>query len=380
VLSDAEGAVYPRPDRRGTLLGRLSVGAPFGLYAVASAGRGCTRQWVSIGDDRWVCGDDVLLRTDRFRAQPSNSSRVPSRWAFTAGNRPRVYRSLADATAGDPHRGELWEAHWGFAVRGEVRVPPTGSYLQLLDGRWISRHDVYGSDPLTFSGDALERLSYSHGHHRTFGWVVAPGTASWRHLEATRTSPGHRQLRRLQRVHVHATQRYNGAEWSRIDGSQWVRSDRLQVFVPSAPPPEVRGSHERWIDVDRVTQILTAYEGREPVYATLVSTGRTGSETPPGVFRVWGKYLTHTMDNLEDSTAQGRFRLGDVPYVQFYDGDRGLHGAYWHDGFGRARSHGCVNLAPRDAQWLFRFTAGEVPEGWVSVAVPRAEGTVVRVR
>jgi hypothetical protein len=48
--------------------------------------------------------------------------------------------------------------------------------------------------------------------------------------------------------------------------------------------------------------------------------------------------------------------------MYFYRG-YGLHGAYWHDGFGSGRSHGCVNLSPRDARWLFDWASPSLPEG-----------------
>ncbi|MCS6911273.1 MAG: L,D-transpeptidase, partial [Anaerolineales bacterium] len=33
------------------------------------------------------------------------------------------------------------------------------------------------------------------------------------------------------------------------------------------------------------------------------------------------------------------------------------HGQYWHDGLGYKRSHGCVNLSPLDARWLYNWAA-----------------------
>ena len=50
-----------------------------------------------------------------------------------------------------------------------------------------------------------------------------------------------------------------------------------------------------------------------------------------------------------------------------HDGAVALHGAFWHDGFGQRRSHGCVNLAPADAQFIFDFAPPELPTGWRSV-------------
>jgi lipoprotein-anchoring transpeptidase ErfK/SrfK len=151
--------------------------------------------------------------------------------------------------------------------------------------------------------------------------------------------------------------------------------------MPQPPPPEVNlARRERWVDVDLTTQTLVAYEGADPVYATLVSTGLEDSPTEPGIFRVWEKHTTRTMDDAPGSSPARHMRYGDVPWVQFFDGSRALHGAYWHDHFGVAVSHGCVNLAPADARWLFLWTAPEVPVGW-SERTPRpGEGALVRVR
>ena len=58
-----------------------------------------------------------------------------------------------------------------------------------------------------------------------------------------------------------------------------------------------------------------------------------------------------------------------------------LHTAYWHDQFGTRRSHGCVNLSPKDARWLYGFTSPAVPDGWVAVhPTDNDRGTFVRVR
>jgi lipoprotein-anchoring transpeptidase ErfK/SrfK len=71
------------------------------------------------------------------------------------------------------------------------------------------------------------------------------------------------------------------------------------------------------------------------------------------------------------------FELSDVPYVQYFDqGGYALHGAYWHDGFGQPRSHGCINLSPGDARRVFDWTEPRVPEQWHGSLLP-LRGTVV---
>ncbi len=38
-----------------------------------------------------------------------------------------------------------------------------------------------------------------------------------------------------------------------------------------------------------------------------------------------------------------------------------LHGTYWHNDVGKPRSHGCLNLSPQAAHWVYRWTAPAVP-------------------
>lgn len=119
----------------------------------------------------------------------------------------------------------------------------------------------------------------------------------------------------------------------------------------------------RWVHVDLEQQILTAYEGERLVFATLVSTGRREGSTRTGVFEVRRK-ITYTQMRGGGASP---YSVEGVPYVLYFDGAVALHGAFWHDGFGQRRSHGCVNLAPADAQFIFDFAPPELPTGWRSV-------------
>ena len=75
------------------------------------------------------------------------------------------------------------------------------------------------------------------------------------------------------------------------------------------------------------------------------------------------------------------YAIQAIPWVQYFEGSNGFHAAFWHDQFGHARSHGCVNLAPTDARWLFEFTQPNLPPGWDAVlSHDRVPGTLVRVR
>jgi lipoprotein-anchoring transpeptidase ErfK/SrfK len=66
--------------------------------------------------------------------------------------------------------------------------------------------------------------------------------------------------------------------------------------------------------------------------------------------------------NGED--PDGAYEMREVPWVQYFSEGYALHGAYWHDAFGQPRSHGCINLSPKDARWLFHFTNPGLPQQW----------------
>ena len=98
--------------------------------------------------------------------------------------------------------------------------------------------------------------------------------------------------------------------------------------------------------------------------------------TVRGTFMIYQKDVSSTMDGSEDRSDG--YALQDVPFVQYFHKGFALHGTYWHDEFGKIRSHGCVNLAPVDAAWLFEWTDPNVPPGWHG-ALNKDRGTVVYI-
>jgi hypothetical protein len=165
----------------------------------------------------------------------------------------------------------------------------------------------------------------------------------------------------------------------RIAAIEWIAAADVRVFQPAPPPPMLEPG-ERWIDVDVDDQILVAYEGEIAVYATLVSSGGTTTPTEPGVYRMWLKESEADMKGLN---GEDPYSVATVPWTQFFSPEKGLalHTAYWHDQFGTRRSHGCVNLAPRDARWLYFWSDPQVPPGWTMAAgIVEAPGSIVRIR
>lgn len=167
---------------------------------------------------------------------------------------------------------------------------------------------------------------------------------------------------------VHARRRVADGLFLVVGEDHLVRESDVRVIAPTAPPPEVRDG-ERWIEVDLEQQSLVAYEWLEPRYVTLISSGRLRTpspdldyRTPRGLFRIRAKHLTATMD--DDEPGEPPYSLEDVPYVMYFEGAYAFHTAFWHDRFGRPRSHGCINMAPHDAKWLFEWAGPDIPTHW----------------
>ena len=166
-------------------------------------------------------------------------------------------------------------------------------------------------------------------------------------------------------------------------GCKWVREKDVDWIDAAVPPPDLKPG-EKWIDVSIKSQALVAYEGDKAVFATLVSSGRDGTNvkgefaTVQGSFRIREKHVAATMDG---DTSGELYSIDDVPYIQYFHTSYALHGAFWHSDYGRVRSHGCVNLSPADAKRLFFWTEPKLPTGWHAVWSSDAEpGTRVITR
>ncbi|MCB9738558.1 MAG: L,D-transpeptidase [Deltaproteobacteria bacterium] len=143
---------------------------------------------------------------------------------------------------------------------------------------------------------------------------------------------------------------------------------KTRIAWPRTRPARV-GAGELWAHVDLAEQTMVIYRGDQPLRATLVSTGKPGTSTRPGFYRMLSKVRMSTMAGSvpEPYVAEA------VPFVQHFYQGQALHGAWWHDGFGGVRSHGCINLPPADARWLFEQSPPPLPEGWRGVLLSHGD-------
>jgi hypothetical protein len=120
--------------------------------------------------------------------------------------------------------------------------------------------------------------------------------------------------------------------------------------------PNVRNKR---IEIDLTRQRLTAFEENQPVFTTRTATGYFEGDTPIGEFIVERKQPTrHMASNLQGN----EFDLPGVPWVCYISWTGvSFHGTYWHHNYGTPQSHGCINLTPEAAKWIYRWTDPYVP-------------------
>lgn len=161
----------------------------------------------------------------------------------------------------------------------------------------------------------------------------------------------------------------SGTTYRELASGKWVRKDHLRIPEPGEPPKDLR-DQERWVDVDLSSQTLVLFEGTTPIYATLISTGKSSKikekdhVTPTGQWRIREKHVTTTMDGDGSAAGDLPYSIEDVPYVMYFHKSYAVHGAFWHRNYGVQMSHGCVNLAPLDAKAVFFRTEPSMPDGW----------------
>ncbi len=141
---------------------------------------------------------------------------------------------------------------------------------------------------------------------------------------------------------------------------------------------------DKRLEVDIKKQLLIAYERNAPVWVHRTSTGVLDHGTPHGNFYVHDKRASDRMTGgaaAADEDAD-RYNLAGVPFVSYFTSEWvSVHGTYWHNDYGIPRSHGCVNLPPDAARWVWRWTTPYVTDlaQFVTRQETYGDGTLVVV-
>jgi hypothetical protein len=362
--------VHALPDAGAARRGTVKIGSRLPVRR-KTVGTGCaSHAWYEVGEQAFVCAAGAVP-SPLAPAGEDLAASLPGQALPLAVGVVRVDGTPRYAHPSDYEAGEFVDSLGkGFAVvMGESRTAFGVEFIRTRQGYWVERDALEPPEVSAFEGVAIEG-------------EAMPAWARSKNVQIYAAPSGARAERRASAREVFWIEGPGTKERAQLRGGLYARRRDLHMAERTARPATV-GEHERWIDVDVASQILVAYEGDRPVFATLVSTGRPGAQTatPVGEHRIWVKLAFSDMDDLERTDVESNYSVEAVPWVQYFAGGAGFHTAYWHDDFGRARSHGCVNLSPGDAKRLFSFTGPALPLGWNAV-LPSAEapGTLVRVR
>lgn len=237
-------------------------------------------------------------------------------------------------------------------------------YWKTARGGFVAQSDAFKYEPKDYAGSEIPE-----GTGFPFGFIMTKKGAPVYELEEDDKLKRVDKLEKRTFVNLTEEVEIGGKTYMVTTEGKYIKKDVIRLAEPQ-PLPKGLEPYDRWIDVSKTKQILVAYEGERPVYSTLVSTGRKGTdeepfETPVGRWRVYSKQVTSNMDGT--TATDGNYAIQDVPWVMYFEGSYALHGAFWHRSFGSVRSHGCVNLGPSDARFLFFWTTPFLPEGWHGV-------------
>ena len=185
----------------------------------------------------------------------------------------------------------------------------------------------------------------------------------------------------------------NGRHWYQLlddllKVNYFVRAEHLRRIKPEELKPLSPGvpAGAKRIDVSLANQELMAYEHNRLVFRTRIASGVQDSRprpngiptaTPQGQFYITQKMPLRHMGNGHLTANLEAYELPGVPWVSyFHKTGVAFHGTYWHSDYGRAQSHGCINMRPEEAKWLFRWSTPVIE---ADVILATGHGTSVYV-
>ncbi len=146
----------------------------------------------------------------------------------------------------------------------------------------------------------------------------------------------------------------------------WVDARALRPLSLEECEPINRNVEDKRIvvNVEERYQTLSCYEGNSEVFFCRIAAGKkfdpdgkplNSSSTPTGMHTIWRKQVS---THMSGGTTGGGYDLPGIGWTALFSGTGvAVHSTFWHNNFGgELMSHGCVNAAPEDAKWIFRWT------------------------
>ena len=377
--------VLAEPRWGAAMRGRIDMGQPFAIYEFV-AGKGCTGEgWARVDQLGHVCLRDAepSRRAGKMLPLVAADRVVPFMYAKPRADRSGAllrpvarYRSAAALARGEAALDWL-QPHHQYAFVESRRIEGAGVVLLDRSRRAVRADELELERPSNFAGRELAERPVADG-------VVAAWSAEAPTL--VRADPG-LLAEAVGRVEYHREiavapmpMRRDGVDWYALQGEVvgYVSDEDIRRWIPGEPLAGI-GADELWLDVELGEQTLTVLRGTTPLFVTLISSGAGDNPTPRGLYRIWHKQALGDMRSLPGDPDS--YTVEQVPWVQYFHRRFAFHAAFWHNKFGRKRSHGCINLSPRDAARVFGQTAPVMPGGWTFVYEHEDDpGTTVRIR
>ncbi|MDY6866713.1 MAG: L,D-transpeptidase [Chloroflexota bacterium] len=265
-----------------------------------------------------------------------------------------IYGSFEEAVAGANPVDEIAPGAMRYISYATIAYHGDKAYELLASGAgWMRASPIAYTD---FQG-----LTFFENPRNDFGWIIdrTPSFAepSFSAMETRKT------YYREDVIQIYQTLETEGVTWFQIAPEEWVNSQKARRVAVNTNSPEGVDAN-RWIEINLLEQTLSVYEDGRLLFATLVATGSEPFYTQPGVFEIYEKKPLETMQGAFEADRSDFYYLQDVPWTMYFDQKRALHATYWHTLFGYPQSHGCVNLSPGDANWLYQW-AEEGETVWV---------------
>lgn len=130
-------------------------------------------------------------------------------------------------------------------------------------------------------------------------------------------------------------------------------AEAFRSLTPDDLAPIHPAVEDKHVEVNLTYQTLSCFEGKDEVYFCRVSTG-WGGATPVGTIPIWRKMVS---THMSGGTTGAGYDTPGIGWTNLFSNDgAAIHSTFWHNDFGLARTHGCVNARPEDAHWIFRWT------------------------
>jgi lipoprotein-anchoring transpeptidase ErfK/SrfK len=297
-------------------------------------------------------GIELPLISIPYRPIDASLGVLPYSYALLGDGPTPVYASLEDAVSGKNEIRSIEAGRLRYVSYVDYSETDNGRFFKLHDNTWVSVSSRV-SIPHSFSGGIELNRTPNH----SFGWILpfAPN-------QQTRSSPAYATdnytgniLNQYQIVPVYSTRVVDNVEWDMVAPDEWIEGRFIGRVIPNTTPPE-GVTNDRWIEVNLEEQTLAVYDQNDLVYATLIASGLVPFFTKPGLFQIERKLDKTPMSGAFEADRSDYYYLEDVPWTMYYDYARALHGAYWRTAYGFPQSHGCVNLTPPDAHWLYDWS------------------------